>query len=791
MRRPVPFSTAALDGRRVRDALQELLNWIDAGTRTLDLDSDAIADGDRLELVKADGTRYTVTGAELAAYASAGSGLPIGGTTGQALIKNSNASQDAGWSDVVNSFAGRDGAVTPQSGDYSASDVGLGSVTNDPQLKRSAGDFATFASKPTPVSADVLLIEDSAASGAKKRVTIASLPAGGVTSFASRTGAVTPQSGDYGASDVGLGNVTNDSQLKRAASDFATFTSKATPTGTDVLLIEDTAAAGAKKRITISSLPNSGVTSFEGRAGAVTSQAGDYTAAEVGLGSVTNDAQLKRAAGDFSTFASKATPVGADVLLIEDSAASGAKKLVTISSLPNGGVTSFEGRTGAVTGQSGDYTAAEVGLGSVTNDAQLKRAAGDFSTFASKAVPVGADVLLIEDSAASGAKKLVTISSLPVAGVASFEGRTGAVTSQAGDYTAAEVGLGSVTNDAQLKRAAGDFATFATKAVPVGADVLLIEDSAAAGAKKLITISSLPIDGVVSFAGRTGVVTPQSGDYNAAAVGLGNVTNDAQLKRADSDFATFALKATPVGADVLLIEDSAAAGAKRRIAISSLPGGGVTSFAGRTGAVTPQSGDYTAATVGLGSVTNDAQLKRAAGDFSTFTSKPTPVGADVLLIEDSAAAGAKKFVTVSSLQGGFKQTAVLASAFTIAGTALADVTGFSIAIPSAGTYAVRVRGVVNCTATSTQGWSINYTGTFSALSQSFIYGNAATTFSNGASTTNNSATGMTGAQAAGGRPLYFDATVIATGVGNIVFRAQRSVATVTLRPGTFFEVVRL
>lgn len=86
------------------------------------------------------------------------------------------------------------------------------------------------------------------------------------------------------------------------------------------------------------------------------------------------------------------------------------------------------------------------------------------------------------------------VSFQPPAGgaVSSVFGRTGAVTAQAGDYSASDVGLGSVTNDAQLKRAAGDFAAFANKASPVGADVLLIEDSAAAGAKKNILISSLP-----------------------------------------------------------------------------------------------------------------------------------------------------------------------------------------------------------------------------------------------------------------------------------------------------------
>ncbi len=38
---------------------------------------------------------------------------------------------------------------------------------------------------------------------------------------------------------------------------------------------------------------------------------------------------------------------------------------------------------------------------------------------------------------------------------------------------------------------------------------------------------------VTSFNGRTGVVVPASGDYTPAQVGLGNVTNDAQIKASD------------------------------------------------------------------------------------------------------------------------------------------------------------------------------------------------------------------------------------------------------------------
>ena len=57
----------------------------------------------------------------------------------------------------------------------------------------------------------------------------------------------------------------------------------------------------------------------------------------------------------------------------------------------------------------------------------------------------------------------------------------------------------------------------------------------------------------------------------------------------------------------------------------------------------------TKAQVGLGAVTNDAQLKRAAGDFSSFDPKTTLVSADLVLIEDSADSWKKKKVTFESL----------------------------------------------------------------------------------------------------------------------------------------------
>jgi hypothetical protein len=110
-----------------------------------------------------------------------------------------------------------------------ASQVGLGSVTNDAQLKRAAADFSSFSEKSSPVSGDLLLIEDSADAGAKKRLQIANLPAG----------------------------IDTTALHKATAAEISALTEKTTPVSADVLVIEDSAASYAKKRLTIGNLTNS------------------------------------------------------------------------------------------------------------------------------------------------------------------------------------------------------------------------------------------------------------------------------------------------------------------------------------------------------------------------------------------------------------------------------------------------------------------------------------------------------------------------------------------------------
>lgn len=89
--------------------------------------------------------------------------------------------------------------------------------------------------------------------------------------------------------------------------------------------------------------------------------------------------------------------------------------------------------------------------------------------------------------------------------------------------------LNNVTNDAQLKRVAGDLNSFSTKATPVNADVLILEDSADSYVKKKILWSQLP-------AGGGGGDFSNGGEAGGADRSMGNTDNYAfALKTNDND----------------------------------------------------------------------------------------------------------------------------------------------------------------------------------------------------------------------------------------------------------------
>jgi hypothetical protein len=111
-----------------------------------------------------------------------------------------------------------------------------------------------------------------------------------------------------------------------------------------------------------------------------------------------------------------------------------------------GGVPSVFGRTGTVTAASGDYTASQVGLGNVTNDAQLKA-----SQLVTTVGNPGSDANVPSEKAVRSA--------IPAVPVASVFGRTGSVAAASGDYAFGQIS-GSVAAS-QLPAVTGDVNTTA------------------------------------------------------------------------------------------------------------------------------------------------------------------------------------------------------------------------------------------------------------------------------------------------------------------------------------------
>lgn len=116
-----------------------------------------------------------------------------------------------------------------------------------PSNFRSTGDFAEDLRRIRQHQQEVLEWIDDQIAGID-------IPVGGVTSFNARTGAVVPVAGDYTKSDVGLGNVTNDAQLKRADNDWGGYTTQTgAPAAGDKFIIER-ASDNAKRIMLASSL---------------------------------------------------------------------------------------------------------------------------------------------------------------------------------------------------------------------------------------------------------------------------------------------------------------------------------------------------------------------------------------------------------------------------------------------------------------------------------------------------------------------------------------------------------
>lgn len=156
-------------------------------------------------------------------------------------------------------------------------------------LKREGQDIYSFGEKAIPSSSDIVLIEDASSQYTKKKLTISNLytwikqqldslyaaiahihddryytetelstsGAGGAVHWdnvTSKPGSFPPSAHTHTPSEVGLGNVTNDAQLKRDGNDFVNFPEKSAPADNDIVLSEDSAVSYTKKKITLGNI---------------------------------------------------------------------------------------------------------------------------------------------------------------------------------------------------------------------------------------------------------------------------------------------------------------------------------------------------------------------------------------------------------------------------------------------------------------------------------------------------------------------------------------------------------
>ncbi len=189
----------------------------------------------------------------------------------------------------------------------------------------------------------------------------------------------------------------------------------------------------------------------------------------------------------------------------------------------------------------------------------------------------------------------------------------------------------------------------------------------------LADLRAVEADLIASFQGET-TLALRIADIISRVEALesaGSTDPDAIHDNVAAEIIAVAEKAVPIGADVLLIEDSAAGNAKKRVQITNLPGGSDP----------------------------DAIHDNVAAEISALTEKTVPIAADHILIEDSAAANVKKRIQIGSLPaggggGGFQMDHLASKYYSGADEIVAtnfDATDFNITatpleIPNDGTY---------------------------------------------------------------------------------------------------------
>lgn len=154
----------------------------------------------------------------------------------------------------------------------------------------------------------------------------------------------------------------------------------------------------------------------------------------------------------------------------------------------------------------------------------------------------------------------------------------------------------------------------------------------------------------------------------------------------------------------------------------------------------------------------------------------TGVFADGDLLRYAAAA--------AQIQGVYRASGSVASAFTGAGASLTDITGLTFSAPRAGTYDFEfwLQNTLSAQP-STIGIGINASANFTSIAAIAVLGLTATTFAWGTQTANNTA--ITGSKTVTtATDMMIRGQIVLSGPATIACRAQRSANTLTIVAGS-------
>jgi hypothetical protein len=426
----------------------------------------------------------------------------VGSSTGQlattAFVQAAVSAATTG----VSSFNTRTGAVVLTGGDLTGAG---GALLASPVFTGTpSGPTATLGTSSTQLATTAFVQ--------------AQLAAGIVSSFNTRTGAVTLTLADV--TGVGGAPIASPALTGTPTAATATAGTSTTQLATTAFVANAVAAIGT------------GVTSFEGRTGAVTLLANDISAVGGAL----------LAGPAFTGIPTAPTAaVGTDTTQLATTA------FVMAATAAGGGVSSFNTRTGAVV-----LTAADV---SAVNGALL-------------ASPIFTGIPLAPQATVGTVTNQIATCSFVQAqiatGITSFNTRTGAVTLTTADITGA--GGAPIASPNFTGVPLAPTAAVATSTTQI-ASTAFVQAAIAAGA-------------VASFNGRTGAVSLLANDISAAGGAL---------------LASPIFTGTPLSSTAVPGTNTTQIATTAFVAAALAAGGGVTSFNGRAGVVTLSAADITGA----------------------------------------------------------------------------------------------------------------------------------------------------------------------------------------------------